>query len=400
MAETHRALWRLFNEIRHYPWGSRHAIAEIQGRPTPTAEPEAELWMGGHAQGSSRVEVDGRRVSLRQLLAERPRQMLGRRGAAEGHELSFLLKVLAADAPLSVQAHPNAEQARLGFAREEAAGIDRKAGHRNYRDVHAKPEIIVALTPFSLIRGFRSPRQILEGLRRVGLDPSLPPLLALREDGPPNLHRFFADYMALDDDRVAAIEATVLDRLDEDLAEHRWVRRLAQHYPGDRGLLAPLWLHYIELAPGEAIFTPPGVLHAYLDGLGIELMGSSDNVLRGGLTPKHVDVEELLQVVDFSPQPPRTLRGLAVGEEGSAIEHVFEVPTDAFTLSRLDLDAAAFRAEVSGAEILFCLAGDAELRRGGECQTLTQGNAYFIAAEAGAYHLDGRAVVFRARGLR
>lgn len=428
MAETGRVIWRLFNQVRNYPWGSHHAIAELLGQDVPSAEPQAELWMGGHAQGSSSVEIEGRQLLLRDVLQQDPSTLLGLSegaGRPQDVELPFLFKVLAAGAPLSVQAHPNRQQAIVGFEREEAAGLDRLAGNRNYRDRNAKPEILLALTPFALIRGFREPDEILRSLVEVGLDPELAPLRALAIAGSTRpLRAFFEAFMALDDGTLEAIEAKVLGNLDRKRAEHRWVGRLAEHYPGDRGILAPLWLHFVELQPGQAIFTPPCILHAYLEGVGMELMSSSDNVLRGGLTSKHVDVAELLEVVRFEPQPPeitggrpsRTTGIVAAGTVSAdpvsadpvaadpvaprpSVETCFDVPTNAFSLSRLDLNGdRQLELVVEAAEILLCGEGSAELWSRGTRHPVKRGDAFFVAARAQSYRLQGHGVIFRARG--
>lgn len=398
MAEGPPRILRLVNPVRQYAWGSRVAIAELLGETVPAAQPQAELWMGAHGQGSSQVEVDGQLQSLRQWLQASPRWSLGRDLAEEGDELRFLLKVLAAEQPLSVQAHPDAEQARDGYARETAAGIALDAPHRNYRDRHAKPEILVAMTPFALIRGFRSPTEISTALREVGIGDGSPLQAALVvDDGAAAavqsaLRGFLETSMALDDVAVERLQTLVAGHLDPARPSHRWVERLCRHHRLDRGFLAPLWLHYVELAPGEAIFTPPGILHAYLEGVGIELMGCSDNVLRGGLTVKHVDLPELFEVVRFAEQPPHILRP----RRGVGGEQHFDAPTDVFRLSRLQPDDP-MELTVEGPEILLCTEGATELRCAGQRLALRRGDSVFIAAAAGPIGLRGEGVVYRAR---
>lgn len=402
MADSWRPVRRLSNPIREYAWGSHRAIAELLGHPVPSERPQAELWMGTHAQGSSRLEDGADGMTLRELVQQAPQRHLGRADGEDG--LSFLLKVLAAGEPLSVQAHPDARQAAEGFARENAVGIDRSAPHRNYRDANAKPEIILALTPFVLIRGFRPPAEIYRLLRQIGLEASSPLLacLAIDSDQSPGdaLRRFFERLMALPRDhvdrlltQVDAFLAAPVEDGGELALEWRWMRRLAESYPGDRGVLAPLWLHTVELQPGEAMFTPPRILHAYLHGVGIELMGNSDNVLRGGLTPKHVDVPELMRVVDFAPQSPEILHG----KEAGAVERIYETSSEAFRLSRLDLAGRPFDAAVEGPEILLCTEGQAELQCGALREPLSRGQTLFVAAGAGRYQVEGQGTVFRAR---
>ncbi len=299
---------RLRPTIVSYPWGSRTGIAAFLGR-RPAEEPEAELWMGAHPKAPSEVEVDGRWTSLAALVEAAPQDVLGRRVAdRHGSGLPFLFKVLAAGRALSIQAHPDRRQAAAGCRREDRLGIPRDAPRRNYRDASHKPEILYALTPFSALRGFRPAAEAFELMAQAGVAEALPEACAALRAG--DLKGFFTAYMALDQGRVAAVLAAALETIaaaaTDDGAFAR-VLELARQFPGDRGVLAPLYLHLLELEPGQALFTGPGVLHAYLEGVGLELMASSDNVVRGGLTDKHVDVAELLAILRFETQPPPSL---------------------------------------------------------------------------------------------
>ncbi|MEO1369939.1 MAG: mannose-6-phosphate isomerase, class I, partial [Acidobacteriota bacterium] len=245
---------KLDNLIQSYAWGSHTAIAALLGEP-PSPEPQAELWMGAHPKAPSRVELDGETVSLDEAIARDPQGMLGDAVArAYGPRLPFLLKVLAAGRPLSIQAHPDLEQAAAGFAREEAAGLGRDARERNYRDRNHKPEILYALTPFTALRGFLPIDEVRRRLDVAGLGPFVPgpaDTLGARE--------VLAFFLHLEGDALAAAHRTVLarrHRLDGPSAE--WIGRLEAHYPGDRGVLAPLFLRLVTLEPGEALFTGPG----------------------------------------------------------------------------------------------------------------------------------------------
>ena len=277
------------NEPRDYVWGSRTLLADYLGR-TPSGRPEAELWLGAH-HGSPAVVTAG----------EHEGSDLGSAIAAEGgRQPALLLKVLAAAEPLSLQAHPDAVRAREGFAREEAAGIPRGAAHRSYRDPHAKPELIVAVTAFEALSGFRPRAQavaVLDALAAV--DVRIAPVAEHVRAGDA-----LAWLLSGAEEVAPAVEAAV-DAVAAIEPEHPLaadtISRLADTHPGDPGILVALMLNRVSLAPGEALFLPPGNLHAYLAGLAIELMGPSDNVLRGGLTRKHVDVAELLAAVDTRP---------------------------------------------------------------------------------------------------
>ena len=385
---------KLRNPILSYPWGSRTAIAELLGRPSPAAEPQAELWMGAHPKAPSEAFVDGRWVRLDDLVREYPGEVLGpRREVDQQAELPFLLKVLAAAEPLSIQAHPDRDQARKGFRREDELGIPRDAAHRNYRDPHPKPEILYALTPFHALRGFRPPAEILRRLRRLGLEDRLPEVGLLAADDGRALERFFTAYMSLDRGRVDGILETALRRAGElaaTSAAGRWIGELGERYPGDRGVLAPAFLNVQELLPGEAIYTGAGVLHAYLGGVGVELMTSSDNVLRGGLTTKHVDVPELLRTLRFEPSPARVLEPVAAG---SGVRR-FETP-EGLVLEVIEVRSGATR--IGGGRPAILLAGDGEgtIDDSGTL-VFAKGDSFLVPAAVGDFRITGSATLFRA----
>ncbi len=389
---------RLRNPIQNYAWGSRTAIAEFLGRPSPTPEPEAELWMGAHPGGPSEVEIDGVWRSLIDVIAEVPEQVLGASAIARhGADLPFLFKVLAAGQALSIQAHPNRKQAAAGCRREDALGILRSAPERNYRDSHHKPEVLYALTPFAILRGFRPPAEILERLKPLGIPAHLPEVgEALSAD---DLKAFFSAYMTVERERLSGALDQARKRIEAGEArgeEFDWVVELERRFPGDRGVLAPLFLHFLVLAPGDAIFTGPGVLHAYLEGLGIELMANSDNVVRGGLTPKHVDVGELLAILRFEPQPPRLLDSTR-----SAGERRFERVAEEFALSVIEVKAGEdYRGSGGSVEILLCSRGEGVIKSlgkpAGAAISFARGDSLLVPATAGDYRIAGDATLFRA----
>ncbi|HEX6352504.1 mannose-6-phosphate isomerase, class I [Actinophytocola sp.] len=326
----------LDNPVRPYAWGSRTAIADLLGKPVPAPHPEAELWLGAHPGDPSRVGDK----PLLDVLAADPKGQLGEAVAARwAGRLPFLLKVLAAEEPLSLQAHPSAEQAAEGYAREEARGIARDAGNRNYPDPTPKPELLCALTEFHALAGFRDPHRTVELLRSVST-PGLAPYVDLLA-GEPNsdgLRALFTTWITLPQPAIDALLPELLDECVLHVKEHgsfeqecRTVLELGESYPGDAGVLAALLLNRLVLAPGEAIFLPAGNLHAYLHGTGVEVLANSDNVLRGGLTPKHVDVPELLRVLDFSCGDMAVTTGEPVGAR-----HVYRTPAPEFELSRLE----------------------------------------------------------------
>jgi mannose-6-phosphate isomerase len=424
----------LDNPIQSYAWGSRSVLAELQGRP-PAAQPEAELWIGAHPQAPSRSS-DGR--SLLELIRSDPQRMLGQAVAERfGAQLPFLLKVLAVDAPLSLQAHPNLEQARAGFAREQAAGVPLDARERTYKDDNHKPELLCALTRFEALSGFREPAQSAALLEQLGLpaSPALTQLLALlRSAEREPLRAAFSGLMTLPVQSGAELAAQVCERAERGAAEPgpfqgslRWAARLGQAYPGDVGAVASLLLQHLVLEPLQAVYLEAGRLHAYLCGTGVEIMASSDNVLRGGLTPKHIDVPELLNVLRFdAPRvaPTRT-------RQASAVELIYDTPAAEFALSRVDLDGQQpLAARLAGPELWLCVEGQARLQLPGAAalpsgkrrdtaaehrdtaehrgtaehrdtaephvRQLRRGQACFLPASVGAVRVSGSARLFRA----
>ena len=318
--------------VRTYAWGSRTAIAEFTGRPSPTAHPEAELWFGAHPGDPAWLETDSGEHSLLQTVRDDPEGQLGAAVRSRfGDTLPFLMKVLAADEPLSLQAHPSAEQAVEGFAREDRLGIPVSSPIRNYRDRSHKPELLVALQTFEVLAGFRPVPRTVELMRALSVT-DLDPFVGLLTGQPDadGLRALFTTWITAPQPDLDLLVPAVIEGAihyvrsgeKEFVAEARTVLELGERYPGDAGVLAALLLNRLSLRPGEGIYLPAGNLHTYLHGVGIEVMANSDNVLRGGLTPKHVDVPELLRVLDFTPASESALRPTTSEDaNGSGLRH-------------------------------------------------------------------------------
>jgi mannose-6-phosphate isomerase len=307
------------------------------------------------------------------------------------------LKVLAAERPLSIQAHPDAEQARAGFARENAAGIPQGAPQRSYRDPEAKPELICALTPFHALIRFRAPEDVVARLAALEA-PELAELLRAARAAEPAaaLRALFEGWMRCDAEtqRRVIVRAVAHAKHDGD-PELAWVARLAEAYPGDAGALAPLFLNRVVLAPGEALFLPAGELHAYLEGVGVEIMGSSDNVLRGGLTPKHVDLPELLRVLHWRGGPPVVTTPERV-EPGEAR---YRTPASEFELSVIEPRGGVVEMRARrGVEIVLCSEGSGSLSdpAAGTRLALRAGESALVPAALSAYRIEGALRVYRA----
>jgi mannose-6-phosphate isomerase len=399
----------LENAVQPYAWGSPTAIPELFGVPNPTGGPIAEIWMGAHPKAPSQLVRDGERISLARHIEEDPIGVLGEAVARRfDNRLPFLYKVLAAAQPLSIQAHPTLDQARAGFAREEAAGIPRDAAERNYRDDNHKPELIYALTPFWGLRGFRSPAQIRSEFSARVLSP--PESLRLPQDES-GLKGFFASLMVLPvSERQRLLDAAVHLAQEhwpnpeshpepgEKLARYFWLQRLSESYPGDVGVLAPLFLNVFSLNPGEATYQPAGVLHAYLEGTGMELMANSDNVLRGGLTPKHVDLDELLAVGMFRTEELQVVTGRqggsGAGSSGCPCVE-YPAPFEEFVFSRIDVRGRC-EIETGGPQILFCSAGSLSVSAGGPPVLLATGDSAFVSAQESGLGAEGNGTLLRA----
>ncbi|NEN07031.1 mannose-6-phosphate isomerase, class I [Diaminobutyricibacter tongyongensis] len=402
---------RIGNTPRDYDWGSRTAIAELLGS-VPSGAPEAELWLGAHPGSPSAIldsaETDGAR-DLATWIDREPRLALGETAAAgEKPHLPYLMKVLAADRPLSLQAHPSSGQAGEGFARENARGLPLDSPERNYKDAFHKPELIYALSEtFDALSGYRDPAvsaRVLdalaegsdpEGLRLVGLLTGrlrhAPAGEALRDStawllgADPDVRSLVEVVTGAAARRGTAGDPEVASAADT-------VAMLAQAFPGDPGIVLALLLNRIALRRGEVLYLPAGNIHAYLHGLGIELMAASDNVLRGGLTSKRVDVPELLAVLDFSPF---TAKPLEPESPAPGLEtYRPDVPDFALDVVQLDGAVSSVTVRLPGAATAVCTEGSLEFRGASHAVRLSRGEAMFVTPDERELVISGSGTVF------
>ena len=388
---------RLRGVIQPYAWGSRHVLAELLGRPSPSPEPEAELWLGAHPRGPALLESGDQWRPFDAVLRDDPESWLGPESiAAHGPRLPFLLKVLAVEQPLSLQAHPDDARAAAVFDQERTL----PDAERRYTDPHGKPELVCALTRFEALCGVRPLAGIRAWLDAAGLAALL---LPGEEPGPASAIRAsLAHWLRRPPQEqrepLARLRAHAARRASSDAISRR-VCELAALWPEDPGLLAPVWLHAVTLAPGEALYFPPGVLHCYLSGAAIELMAASDNVVRAGLTPKPVHVDELLAVGHFEPAAPDILTAVsaASGNAGARAHTHYPTPSRAFQLSRLEPEPGTrIDVRIRGAEILLCTDGQIQVSAGADSLRLTRGDACAMPASAESYTVAGRGTAFRA----
>lgn len=405
-------MFELNNVMRAYAWGSTTAIATLLGTE-PTGRPQAELWMGAHPDSPSVAQTIDGPVGLDVLIASDPQGMLGPDVAERfGGRLPFLGKVLAAQSALSLQVHPSEEQAKRRFADEDASGIPRNAASRNYRDENHKPEMIFALTGFEALCGFRPSaessalfRQVADAITADGQ--TVPEMLQqviavlnMRMVESLTIRAAFetlisggAEAQALVDVSAAALIAQAAKApLEPSLAT---VLELAKDHPSDPGVLISLLLNRISLSPGQAVYLSAGNIHTYLHGLVFEVMASSDNVLRGGLTGKHIDIPELLETVDFSPAavPYVPQRSTDFGQE------LWEPPFEEFAVQRLRLTPGGQPVPVNqnGPALLFAVQGAVRLDSPRSDLLLERGRSVFVPAAENpvvAHPTDHEAVVF------
>ncbi|OIQ80278.1 mannose-6-phosphate isomerase [mine drainage metagenome] len=375
-------LFRLETPIRRYAWGSHDWLSQIRGATSPSAEPEAELWIGAHHADSGVVPNMG---PLNQLITEEPEYFLGSSVTEKyGRRLPFLLKVLAVGKPLSLQVHPTLEQARIGFLNETEAGISVSSSDRTFVDDSHKPELLVAVTDFDALVGFRELDEaisLVELFIAHGADRLtariLNPLV-----GAPNSHGLreaFEGLVGQPDDELL-IEQTVraarqVASSDGRFAESaRWLIEIARLFPGRPDVVATLLLNLVHLTPGGALYVAPGQVHAYLGGLGIEIMSSSDNVVRGGLTPKHVDVPSFLAMIDWTPGTIYRIEG--VGDDSTT---TWTPPIDDFVLTRIEARGDSTSLTAKAPMVLFSIDQGATVERGDERIELKQGESIFVA---------------------
>lgn len=380
---------------RHYDWGDPEAIPRLLGEE-PDGRPVAELWFGTHHSAPTELSGDGR--TLAEAVKADPARILGSDGPAC---LPFLLKLLAAARPLSIQVHPDAEQAAAGFAAEEAAGIPLDAPERRYRDPHAKPELICAVTPFAATCGIRpvaASLELLAALDVAALDVVQGHLRAAAGDDAAAIDALLGELFAMAPERVRSLIADTAAAASSRPAgsDHAlaldWHVRLARQHPDDVGVVIALLLNHVLLQPGDALHLEAGTLHSYLQGVGVEVMGTSDNVLRGGLTSKHVDTTELRRIVVPHAMPVQVQRP-------AAAVHRYDVGDVGFAVARADLVAAGGAVRVDRPAIVLATSGTATIEGVGADATLRRGEALLMEAVDLPVSVTGDGVVHWAEVL-
>lgn len=384
-------IFKLTNVIQNYAWGSNTALSTLFGFENLMREPQAELWMGAHASGGS--YLNALNLSLADYVTKQPQLVLGDYTASRYGELPFLFKVLAAETPLSIQVHPNKRNSELGFERENSQAIELTAANRNYKDPNHKPELVYAITVYKAMNGFRPLADIVALLDEIKI-PALDTEVEAFKQSPnaDGLKSLFTALLRLEGEKkqhalaqlsehYGRVDASAMAKQALEYSEH-----FAKLYPGDNGVLAPLILNIVELQPGEAMFLHAETPHAYVHGTALEVMASSDNVLRAGLTPKHIDVTELVVNTRFESIPPSDLLTIPLKREG--LLH-FPVPVDDFKFDIIEVSDAENYLFVRSAEIVFCIEGEVLLSSESEQVTLLPGESAFIPFDTAKYSYQG-----------
>lgn len=384
---------KLINSVQNYAWGSKTALTDLYGIANDNHLPMAELWMGAHPKSSSKIEdASGQVRSLRDVIDADKTALLGEKVARRFGELPFLFKVLCADQPLSIQVHPNKKASELGFAKENAAGIPLDAAERNYKDPNHKPELVFALTPFLAMNAFREFSEIVSLLQPVaGAHKAIAHFLENPDAA--GLSQLFASLLNMQDGDKSHALAVLKAALNSQQGEP-WetIRLIAEFYPEDSGLFSPLLLNVVKLNPGEAMFLFAETPHAYLQGVALEVMANSDNVLRAGLTPKYIDIPELVANVKFVAKPAAELLTQPT-QHGAELDFPIPVEDFAFSLHHLSEEATTIAQE--SAAIVFCVEGKAVLRKGEQQLTLAPGESAFLSASDSPVAISGQGRVAR-----
>lgn len=389
----------LKNIVKEYSWGSYTAIPKLLGKRPPYDKPQAELWMGGHPSGFSMIRTKSGWEGLSGLIKKYPDEILGKNCTKKyGRELPFLFKVIAASEPLSIQTHPNRSLAKKGFRRENRLGIPLDSSVRNYKDENHKPECVCALTEFEALCGFRKISNIVILFKKAS-PKNLGPEIAALEKRPDSsgLKAFISYLMRMGEDRKKRVILETAGNARhfgcDDPAFAR-VAEFIEDHPSDIGALSPLYLNLVRLSPGQAIFLPAGQLHAYLEGVALELMACSDNVVRGGLTKKHIDIPELLNIVNFRSHRIKII--LPVKKRN---EYIYKTPAREFILSKISVDSGRTYAgsQRRNAEIILCIEGRAVITGSEDDKfNMTKGKSVIIPASVKKYNISGKATLYKA----
>ncbi len=387
-------IYRLTGKIQHYAWGGQQFIHDFLNLGEQTGKPLAEYWMGAHPSASSTIHYKNSEQTLDRLIQEDPTNFLGEKVKNKFGELPYLFKVLDVHEMLSIQVHPSKSEAIKGFDAEEAAGIPLNAPHRNYKDKNHKPEVMVALSVFWLLHGFKEEDALLHTLKNV---PEFNALLPLFEQG--GYEALYKNVMELSQNEVDEMLTPLVKRELAQIPDKNepgyWVKQLFKDGQPlqnmDRGIFSIYFFNIVQVQPGQAVFQGAGIPHAYLEGQNVELMANSDNVLRGGLTPKHIDVIELMKHTTFEGVKPNVMQG----EWIDAVERNYPCPVDDFGISAIQLDKHKTYIRTSKSpEIYLVTSGSVQV---GNSDVYKKGASFYVAPDTEvSLSTDTKAIIYKA----
>ena len=392
------SIHKLQGAVQHYSWGGASFLPKLLSIENPNHKPFAEYWLGIHAGGPASIEVNQQAVLLSDAIATDPKAALSEPVFNHFGGLPYLFKILDVKDMLSIQVHPTKEYAKVAFEKEEAAGIALNAPNRNYKDTNHKPEIMLAMSEFWLLHGFKSEAKILETLENIAEFQVLVPLY--KSEGLKGLYQFL---MEMEQAQVDSLLSPVVKRALRNKQEGKvdrnapdwWVAKLYENAAGilpiDKGVFSIYLFNIVCVMPGQGIFQDAGVPHAYLEGQNVELMANSDNVLRGGLTPKHIDVEELIHNIKFESIEPVIIEGTkpCLGES------VYPAPVQDFGIASITLDGSnSYSYEAESMDMFLvveggCVVNNQMTIKTGEAFVVFPGNKLNI-------HTSGKTLIYRA----
>lgn len=379
-------MYKMINDIQYYDWGSKTWMTTLYNIANPLQKPMAEMWMGAHPLLSSHIITPLGEISLYDAIKENPCNFLGQHILHHFKELPFLFKLLTAEQPLSIQVHPNKIMAEKGFAKENQLGIALTAHNRNYKDANHKPELLYALTPFQAINGFRCFDEIAELMSTLAnAHTSIKDFI--NQPNALHLQYMFAALLSL----TGTEKSSVLQKLRQTSEQTKYepwltINHIMSRYPEDIGLFAPLMMNLVELQPGDAMFLYAGTPHAYLHGCGLEVMANSDNVLRAGLTNKHIDISELLANVDFVEKKSNDILMQPIRQ---SMAFHYPIPVHDFAFSVYDLSGQSLTINIQSCSIIFIIQGEMYFKQGDNELTLKAGESCFIMANNGDVQITG-----------
>ncbi|EHH1225990.1 mannose-6-phosphate isomerase, class I [Vibrio vulnificus] len=392
------SIFKLENVIQNYAWGSQTAITELFGIDNPEQVPQAEIWMGTHPNGCSKLAHTG--MLLSDFIQSDPANVLGDYTVERFGDLPFLFKVLSAEKPLSIQVHPSREKAIEGYQKENLQGLQLTDSSRNYKDDNHKPELVYALTFYKAMNGFRTIEEIVSLFDQAKVETLRVDLEKLiLQPTSTGLKAFFDVVMNLSAERKQRALAELLQAVDQPVKTAKareafeLIKEFRQDYRDDIGLFSPLLLNIVELELGEAMFLHAETPHAYVKGTGLEIMANSDNVLRAGLTPKHMDIAELIANTNFISTDRDKLILKPFNIENKT---AYPIPVEDFSFEIVNVETTERRQYVRSAEILFCIEGNCAIRHGSDVVTVAAGESVFVCHSTKVYEYFGEGRLARA----